>query len=217
MMPFRPMAITEPTTMATDYALAAACGWFAARLWARGRGSPSARLWSAAFVTVALGAAVGGTHHGFAVQLGEAGEQLTWLITVYVLGLTSFFLAVATAFAVLPRSLRGLVLGLAFLKLAAYAIFISQHQEFRYVLYDYGSAMAMVLLLQIVARLRGGVPGTSWLIGGVLLAFVGAAVQQSGLALHRHFNHNDLYHVIQMGALWLLYRGALLQSPHPNP
>ena len=36
----------------------------------------------------------------------------------------------------------------------------------------------------------------------------GAMVQASGFRLHEHFNHNDLYHVIQMVALVLLYRGA---------
>jgi hypothetical protein len=35
-----------------------------------------------------------------------------------------------------------------------------------------------------------------------------ALVQRSGFALHRHFNHNDLYHVVQMLGTWLLYRGG---------
>jgi hypothetical protein len=39
---------------------------------------------------------------------------------------------------------------------------------------------------------------------------IGAIVQQQRLALHQHFNHNDLYHLIQIAGLWLLYRGGLL-------
>jgi hypothetical protein len=35
-----------------------------------------------------------------------------------------------------------------------------------------------------------------------------AAVQASGFALHRHFNHNDLYHVVQIAAMVLFYTGA---------
>lgn len=35
-----------------------------------------------------------------------------------------------------------------------------------------------------------------------------ASVQASGFALHRHFNHNDLYHVIQIAAMVLLFVGA---------
>jgi hypothetical protein len=29
----------------------------------------------------------------------------------------------------------------------------------------------------------------------------------SGIALHPHFNHNDLYHVVQIAAMLLFYRG----------
>ena len=33
-------------------------------------------------------------------------------------------------------------------------------------------------------------------------------MQASGFAPHPSFNHNDLYHVIQVAAMFLLYRGA---------
>ena len=43
-----------------------------------------------------------------------------------------------------------------------------------------------------------------------------AVVQQCGIGLHQHFNHNDLMHVIQMGGVWLLYmrrrRGSGMQE-----
>jgi hypothetical protein len=47
-----------------------------------------------------------------------------------------------------------------------------------------------------------------WIAAGVAVSFVGAGVQMSGFGLHEHFNHNDLYHVIQMVGLWLFWRGA---------
>ena len=37
-----------------------------------------------------------------------------------------------------------------------------------------------------------------------------ALFQQGRVAIHAHFNHNDLYHVIQMGAMYFLFRGGLL-------
>jgi hypothetical protein len=49
-----------------------------------------------------------------------------------------------------------------------------------------------------------------WLIAGVLVSLVAAIVQARRLAPHRHFNHNDLYHVIQMAALYAFYRGGAL-------
>ena len=45
-------------------------------------------------------------------------------------------------------------------------------------------------------------------VAGVVVSFAGAGVQMSGFALHQHFNHNDLYHVIQMFGLWLFWKGA---------
>ena len=50
----------------------------------------------------------------------------------------------------------------------------------------------------------------AWLIAGVLVSLVAGIVQARRLALHRHFNHNDLYHVIQMAALYAFYRGGAL-------
>ena len=46
--------------------------------------------------------------------------------------------------------------------------------------------------------------------GGVLVSFMAAAVQVNGVALHAHFTHNDFYHVIQMGGMYLFYRGVLV-------
>jgi hypothetical protein len=47
-------------------------------------------------------------------------------------------------------------------------------------------------------------------VSGILVSFVASLIQQSGFALHQHFNHNDIFHVIQLLALWLLYRGGRL-------
>jgi hypothetical protein len=44
----------------------------------------------------------------------------------------------------------------------------------------------------------------------VLVSLVAAIVQARRLAPHRQFNHNDLYHVIQMVALYAFYRGGTL-------
>jgi hypothetical protein len=51
-------------------------------------------------------------------------------------------------------------------------------------------------------------PASRWILAGVGVSVLAAGVQASGLALHRHFNHNDLYHVIQIAAMILLYAGA---------
>jgi hypothetical protein len=41
------------------------------------------------------------------------------------------------------------------------------------------------------------------------VTLAGVAVQLGGWGLHTHFNHNDIYHLVQMAGLYCLYRGAL--------
>ena len=49
-----------------------------------------------------------------------------------------------------------------------------------------------------------------WLLTGLAVSLLGMAVQQSSLHFGQDFNHNDIYHCIQIAALWPFYRGARL-------
>jgi hypothetical protein len=50
--------------------------------------------------------------------------------------------------------------------------------------------------------------GVLWLKRAIAVSVAGLAVLVLKLSPHVHFNHNDLYHAIQMGGLYCLYRGA---------
>jgi hypothetical protein len=72
------------------------------------------------------------------------------------------------------------------------------------VIVDTGSALAIVGALHLW-RFNG------WMLAGVGASLAAALVQASGFALHRHFNHNDLYHVVQIAAMLLFYRGLSVE------
>ena len=55
--------------------------------------------------------------------------------------------------------------------------------------------------------------GLRWIKRAVLVSLAGLAVLILKLSPHPSFNHNDLYHLIQMGGLYCLYRGAQLLNP----
>ncbi|MDP9191797.1 MAG: hypothetical protein M3P06_08840, partial [Acidobacteriota bacterium] len=78
---------------------------------------------------------------------------------------------------------------------------------------DYGIALLIVGAVQLWRR----GPSTPWVIGSIALSVIGALVQMTAIRLHAHINHNDLYHVIQLVALWLLYRGGKLTTPSTAP
>ena len=51
--------------------------------------------------------------------------------------------------------------------------------------------------------------GHGWLRRAVVITLVAAAALAAGVSPHPHFNHNDLYHVVQLAGLYCLFRGAI--------
>lgn len=206
------MRIHEPMTLATDYLLAALVFYFGLRLLAHWRriGEASGYWWSIGFFASAAAALAGGTYHGLLPYLSPLAAFLLWKFTVFAIGLAALFLFTGAVMATLAGPPRKFLLVLAGLKFLVYSIWMTAHDDFRYVIYDYAPALVGICLLAVYAGLARKAPFAGWLIGGVLVCFAAAGIQMSGLALHAQFNHNDLYHVMQMGAFWLFYRGGLL-------
>jgi len=187
------MTISEPMTLVTDYLLAAVSAWLAWRL--RG-GAPRARhWWSIAFAALALGALLGGTWHGL------LQSALLWKATLLAVGVASFAMVAGSAFATVPGRVRDAVLWIAGAKLVFYWWWMLGHDEFIYVVLDTGIAFAGVAAMHLWRW-------NAWIVAGVIVSVAAALVQAAGFALHAHFNHNDLYHVIQIAAMVLFYRGA---------
>lgn len=76
--------------------------------------------------------------------------------------------------------------------------------------YLIGAASSLMIAAVVVSRVSWSHAGVGWLGGGAATVVLGFLVQQSGVRLHTHFNHNDFSHVIQILAMLLLYMGARL-------
>lgn len=198
--------------MATDYALVALCGFFALRLWRVGKGAVQASVcsWAAGFACFGLASIAGGTFHGFSMLFSQAVLQELWKLTAYAIGLASFFLLTGTLSACIVPCVGRFVILIPYVQLIVYVIWMATHDDFYYVIYEYAFTNLSILALQLHAGVIRRAMSAPWLVGGVLVSFLAAAVQVNGIALHHHFNHNDLYHVIQMGGMYLFYRGARL-------
>jgi len=212
------VTILEPTTMITDYLLGGLAAVLGMRLWRAGgaSGETTVRLWGGSLLTTAVAAFLGGTSHGFAAMLGPTGQMILWKSTVWSIGLTSFQLLAATAHAAFSGAARRTIIGLAALQLVVFVAWMIRHDAFIWVIADYLPAVLAVLAVQFRLYLRHRA-GAGWLVAGLLTTLVGAAIQASEFALHPSFNHNDLYHVIQMAATVMLYRGALLARDVTQP
>ena len=195
--------IHEPMVMLTDYILSAASIVFAVRLWQAG-----VRPWALAFAFTAMGSLLGGTYHGIGPQLDPRVDAALWKLTVYTIGLASFFLLTGAAVAATTGKTRRALVLTAVLKFVAYATWMIQHDYFIYVIVDYGLSLIIIAALYTIAWRRSA--ASPAVLSSIALAVIAAIVQQSRVSLHPNFDHNALYHVIQLASLWMLYRGGML-------
>ena len=48
----------------------------------------------------------------------------------------------------------------------------------------------------------------TWIVAAVVIAVGGLGIQVTNFRAHQPWNHNDIFHVILMGAMYLFFRGA---------
>ena len=199
------MPIAEPATTLTDYLLAAAAWAYGGQL-LRTR-SDAARLMGAALAATGLAAAVGGSLHGFGPGWTGAARAAAWLATYAAIGLANLFLLAAAIRAFAPRAYQLPLLGLAGFRFGVYLILLASHRDFRYVVYDLAGTLLALVVLASLGR-SSQVVASRWVFVGAAITLVGALVQRSGVRFHEHLNHNDLFHLIQIGGVYAFYRAA---------
>ena len=181
--------MSEPTTVLTDYALAAVSILLGLKL------IEKSKLWAVAFLALGLGALLGGTWHGF------WQSDLLWKATTLSVGIASFGMVAGSAFETTSGIVRRALMVFAALKLIVYVGWMLHHDDFIWVVADTASALLIVAILH-AWRFSG------WILLGVAVSVLAGLAQASGFALHERFNHNDLYHVLQIAAMFLFYRGV---------
>ena len=164
------------------------------------------------FYTLAGGAIVGAVFHGFRHHFPEVMHQLIWKVALMGIGLTLFFNLLAALSAVaLPVN----YLFWQWTVVAGLILFGWQTVKFE----GFGHSVKFLSIGLVVELLAFGLFAWRQPEAGPLFLFFGSVVTISagmlwatGWSPHQKFNLNDLFHVIQLPGLWLLYRGALLTT-----
>ncbi len=203
--------MSEPTTVLTDYLLAALAFGLARRLSCPGFSPPlSRRLWAASFFVLAVAALVGGTWHGIPPDVLPSLRHYLWSITYVGIGLADLLILAGATRAALPLSgLRVAALVLLTGRFLVYTALILAERDFRLVGYDYAGTLLLLVAFGLQLTRRSERAG-GFVLVGVLVSFAGGLIQALHLGLHSQFNHNDLFHVIQMAGIWVLSRAGLL-------
>jgi len=205
--------IQEFWTFATDLVLALVSWSFAWRLHHRSRAesSTTSKLWTCVFVSIGLAALQGALYHGFRDSLPRPVFVGLSIGTLWSLSATAYFLAMALLSFGLPRShalYRGLK-ALLLIKAVFFLVIAVLRTEFLMAILDYGSSFIFALVVHL-KKFRH--PASPFILGGVAVSIVAATIQQLKISPSPSFNHNDLYHVVQLVGLWLFYKGSLRVS-----
>jgi len=203
-------SLTERTTAATDLLLGVAAvlalPWIRATVPAD---RTRATLWRAVLGLLAVAGALGAVAHGLA--LPAAWSHALWQPLYLALGLLVALFVVAAVHDLLGaaaarRTLVPLLLvGAGFYGLTA----VGDGSFLPFILYE-ASAMLLALAGYAVLASRGKLRGAAWICAGIALNLTAAAVQASslGLTLIVPFDHNGLFHLVQLVALAVLVAGV---------
>ena len=202
----------EPTTVLTNVLVAGVAFVLGVRLAypAAGDGVASAVFLSLGFFATAIGAAFGAAAHGLDPRTDALQRDRCWHAALFATGFIGAACIASVAFFTVRGSVRTGILVVAGLKLVAYFVRVARRPEFRVAIMDYGGGLAVLFAASVYAYVRWRAPAAPWLIGGALVSFAAGTLQARRVVLHRHFNHNDLYHAIEVVTLYLLYRGGAL-------
>jgi hypothetical protein len=199
------MTLHEPATLITDYLLALVALVLGLRL--RRPPPPPARRWFArALILSALSAFVGGSYHGLGPNFSAEVASLWWRLTLVILSFVSAALALSLMHGAAPPHRHLLIRSIIVLKLVIFVVIALLKPLFLVAIADYGTA----LLAWLAVALASHRPWRAWMLAAIGLSAVAAAVQQLRVSPSPHFNHNDLYHVIQGFAFAAFYRAGRL-------
>jgi hypothetical protein len=150
-------------------------------------------------------------------------SEPTTLVTDYVLAVFSAIFGIAL---LRSRTHRGTLLwSIGFLSLAAAGLTGGSFHGFRLMMSEsahrslwnitcilIGASAGFMISGALTGPLSRHGKNTRWHAAGLVVSIAGLVIQQGHLSLHPSFNHNDLFHCVQIVALFCFFRGAQMTA-----
>lgn len=202
--------MTELSVTLSDYLLALICIVFAWHFYKNKRKQNLlGRLWTILFASLASASLAGGTVHGFYSDETTLTYQILWLVTLLSLGITAASCWILSGFFLNGRQHISKWIFFASLLFVIYAVaVIFLTQNFLFAILNYLSALICLLVVVIRCYLKTKISYFLWIILGIILTFLAAGLQRSGISIHPYFNHNTVYHLVQALGFTVVFIGA---------
>ena len=162
--------------------------------------------WS--FFSLGLAALAGAFFHGFGPHFSDLIREWIWKIVLTCLGLTFFFSLMAASAAIF--SLNSYTF-LRYFFVVGLAVFLLQTLRF----HGFGQSISffaisqfLVIIAFLFLTIKSYDRGYLYILLSGCLTAIAGGLWATGWSLHKNFNKNDFFHVIQLVSIWLTYRGA---------
>lgn len=201
------MNIHEPVTLLTDYLLAILGVGFAWRIRRQASlGNLAVRWWILALLAMSISAFVGGSYHGFAPNFTSSLAAAWWKCVLILVCFIGFLMGGSLIREIVRRDRQRMWNGIVIAKFMLSVGAVMACPKFLVAMVDY--SLAMIAWAAAALFFRRAWSG--WMLASVGLSALAGWVQQSRMGFSTHFNHNDVYHLIQALALVGFYRGGRL-------
>ncbi len=202
----------EQTTAITDLILAAvALGgiFFLQRVPLNGSDFFRITIWSAALGFIGLAAALGAAAHG--LVLAQALHQRLWQILNAALALAVAMFVVGVVFDLWGKSASCQALPVLLLISLGFYTATSMYPGifFVFIVFE-GLALIFALIAYVFLSWRGELQGAGLIAAGILFSIIAAGIQANksiSITLIWQFNHNGIYHIVQVVGLLFLVCG----------
>ena len=166
-------------------------------------------IWSAAIGLIGMAAALGAWAHGLIVSRSVHDRiwrllnlTLALAVSLFVVGVVYDLWGLAACIKVLPVML---IAGLAFFV----ATLVFPGIFFVFIIYE-GLALILAFIAYIYLTVRGELSGTVFMAAGILISIMAAGIQaikSITVNIIWQFDHNGVYHIVQIIGLVLLMTG----------
>ncbi|UCD38959.1 MAG: hypothetical protein JSW54_05640 [Fidelibacterota bacterium] len=200
--------LQEPTTAITDFLLGLESFAFAALLTAGTYTFPSLPYWTATLIMLGIAALLGGFAHGLA--------RFSIFAIIYpclAILMTSFILAtlVDSFGQELAHQVRWFIAFLALIFMLVAWRYPTRIRAYAVVL---AALMILAFLLYLRQALTTTLPGSAYIAAGIATTILAAALllKRARITLIWTFDHNGVYHLVQMVGVLFFYLGLSQRS-----
>ena len=203
--------IYEPMTVFTDILILIVGVWFAREIdmWYHVRLMEVHWHFGKYFYILAFTGLAGAVYHTILPE-HEIVRDFIWKLTMLGMGFSVYTMLMGTLYYILPFDTgQMLKLGVTAI-IFGFTIWIYFDSDFMNAIKLYLPSALFIIAVMLYGWLGKGDTGALWIMCGFLITLCGAFFLVTKFGFHQHFNHNDIFHIIQIIGMVFIYRGTML-------